>query len=161
MRPRLPLWHTVTVLKRFAVSGSTKLYPLEWAPFQTARSTVHWDFIWGSHPFVCMCVSVCGGGYMWGSLPSSVDAEGVLVTWLNHVYRTAPKRWLSVSVIVQRRENDIYMHKCLLPKVISLLPYLLSINALCKSAYFMCMSYRPVIHDMTGAEGWTKKKMDV
>lgn len=63
MSPGLPLlclWHKVTVLKRFAVSGSTKLYPLEWAPFQTARSAVHRAFIWGTNlthiPFVCMCV---------------------------------------------------------------------------------------------------------
>lgn len=53
--------------------------------------------------------------------------------------------------------KDINIDKCLLPEVISLLPYLLYTNALCNSTYFMYMYY--IIHYMTAVEDLTNVRM--
>lgn len=82
-------------------------------------------FIWRTnlaHTLLCLCV--CGTGYVCPSrlIPLISQCQGgALITRLNHVCRKNPERWLSVSVIVG---CDIYIHKRLLPRVISLLPYL-------------------------------------
>lgn len=77
-----------------------------------------------------MCVYV--GGYMCvppGSFPSSVGATGVLKTWLNHGCRTALRDDCQSVSLGKEKENVIYIYRRLWPEVISLLPYLLFMNA--------------------------------
>lgn len=144
------------------MSGSTKLDPLEWAPFQTARSAVHGAFIWGTkllHTLLCVlvCVSICQRLYMCPSrLLQSVPGE-----CLKHDSITAiVQPWeMSVSVTVQRKENVIYINRHLLLKVISPLPYLLFTSVLWKTTWFTYMSN--IIHDSRrrlGKEKWRSEQ---